>query len=64
MEKGDEIEDFNLLASSKNIIMANSSWSWWAAYLCPNESKKIIAPKNWFSDGVQRIKLPESWIQI
>src|SRR3990167_11282979 len=29
MEKGDEVEDFNLLASCKDIIMANSSWSWW-----------------------------------
>lgn len=64
MEKGNEIEDFNLLASCKDLVIANSSWSWWAAYLCPNEGKKVIAPKKWFSDGVQRTKLPDSWIQI
>ena len=64
MDKGDEVEDFNLLASSKHLIVANSSFSYWAAYLCPNESKKIVAPKNCFSDGVQRTKLPDEWIQI
>ena len=64
MEKGDEVNDFNLLASCKSIIMANSSWSWWASYLNPNEGKRIIAPKQWFRDGIQRTKLLESWEQI
>lgn len=61
MEKGNELEDFNLLASCKNIITANSSWSWWAAYLNPNEGKRVIAPKQWYADGVERTKLLESW---
>ena len=64
MDKGDEIEDFNLLASSKDLIIANSSWSWWAAYLCPNETKKIIAPLRWFSDGVDRVGIPKTWQKI
>lgn len=64
MEKGDPVEDLNLLASCKDIIIANSSWSWWAAYLCPNVTKKIIAPSQWFADGIQRISIPNTWIQI
>ena len=65
VERGkDDVEDFNLLASSKHLIIANSSFSYWAAYLCPNESKKIIAPKQWFTDKETRTVLPESWIQI
>ena len=64
MEKGDEVEDFNLLASCKDLIIANSSWSWWAAYLCPNEAKKIIYPKNWYKDGVERTVCPSDWIGI
>ena len=64
MDKGDEVEDFNILASCKHIIMANSSFSFWAAYLCPNETKKIIAPKQWYSDGIERTKLPKEWIKI
>lgn len=64
MEKGNEIEDFNLLASCKDLIIANSSFSWWAAYLCPNESKKIIAPKAWYADGIERTVCPKEWIRI
>ena len=64
IDKGDEVEDFNLLASCKDLIIANSSFSWWAAYLCPNEGKKIIAPKQWYKDGVERTVCPESWIKI
>lgn len=64
MDKGDEIEDFNLLASCKHQIIANSSFSWWAAFLNPNESKIVVAPKNWYADGVERTKLPVEWLKI
>ena len=64
MDKGDEVEDFNLLASCKSLIIANSSWSWWAGYLCPTESKRVIAPSKWFADGIQRVGIPKEWIQI
>ena len=64
MEKGNEIEDFNLLASCNGIIGANSSFSWWAAFLNPNPDIKRVFPKNWYADGVQRTKLPDNWITI
>ena len=64
MDKENDIDDFNLLASCKHQIIANSSFSWWAAYLNPNESKKIIAPARWYTDDVQRTVLPKEWIQI
>lgn len=64
MEKGNEIEDFNLLASCKDQIIANSSFSWWAAYLNPNHSKKVIAPKAWYADGVERTKCPPEWVRM
>lgn len=61
MEKRDEIEDLNLFASCKHQIIANSSWSWWGAFLNPNEGKRIIAPKQWYADGAQRTVLPKEW---
>ena len=66
MDKGDEIEDFNLLASCKGIIGANSSFSFWAAYLNPNPDIKKVFPsvKNWYMDGVERTVCPKDWIRI
>ena len=60
-----EVEDLNLMASCKGIIMANSSFSWWGAYL-PNSTgeKKVICPKEWFVDGEQRTELLPEWTLI
>ena len=66
MAKGDEIDDLNLLASCKGIVGANSSWSWWAAYLCQSPGAKIIFPlaKNWYADGLERTECPTEWTRI
>lgn len=42
------LTDFAVLTLCDNLIMSNSSFSWWAGYLNKNQNKKIIAPKNWF----------------
>lgn len=59
-----ETDDLNLMASCKHIIMANSTFSWWAAFLNPFEGKRIVTPVRWFTDGIQRVSLPPEWIQI
>lgn len=59
-----EIEDMNRMAGCKHIIMANSSFSWWAAYLNPNKDKQIICPAKWFADGAQRTELMPDWILL
>lgn len=65
MEKGDEVEDLNLFASTRHQVIANSSWSFWGAYLCPNEGHRVIAPKAWYADGNQtRTVLPPLWEKI
>lgn len=57
-----EVEDLNLMASCKSVIMANSSFSWWGAFL--GEHEKVVCPSKWFVDGIQRTELLDSWIQI
>lgn len=60
------IDDMNLMARCKHQIIANSSFSWWAAYLNPNPSKIVISPseESMCRDGIVRIKVPKKWIQI
>ena len=56
-------EDMRLMAACKYNIIANSSFSWWAAWLNRNKEKKIIAPINWFKTIKSNI-VPEEWIKI
>jgi len=62
----DEILDFTLITMCKNVIISNSSFSWWGSYL-NNNGGKIIAPKRWFGIGgpqdTQDI-IPDNWIKI
>jgi len=60
-EEKDEIKSLNLMAGCKGIIMANSSFSFWGAYL---SNAKVIAPKAWYSDGIERTKCLPEWKQI
>lgn len=64
MDMRNEIDDLNLMASCKHNILANSSYSFWAGYLNPNPLKIVVAPKNWFSDNVERVGLPKQWLRI
>jgi len=55
--------DMYLMSLCKSNIIANSSFSWWGAWLNNNKDKVVYAPKNWFKD--KRIStddlIPKSW---
>lgn len=60
------IEDMYLMSICRHNIIANSSFSWWAAWLNKNDSKIVIAPFNWFNDKSLKSKdiVPSSWKRI
>ena len=62
-EVGTDVDQLNWFAMCGDRIIANSSFSWWGAYLSPNKGL-TIAPKKWHPDGICRTKLPAEWLQI
>jgi len=66
VEGNKNYEDLILMSHCKYNIIANSSFSWWGAWLNNNPGKIVIAPEQWFADkSVDTDDLiPESWIKI
>jgi hypothetical protein len=57
--------DLVLMSNCKHNICANSSFSWWSAWLNQHPEKLIIAPNKWFKDlNTNNDLIPENWIKV
>jgi hypothetical protein len=61
----DSYIDMHLMSLCQHHIIANSSFSWWGAWLNPRSEKIVAAPKGWFKDRkcVQDL-IPHNWVQL
>lgn len=68
MKGGSAIEDMMLMSKCKNNIIANSTFSWWSAWLNTNAAKLVVAPKKWYKNselnGETQNLIPRNWIRI
>jgi len=62
---GKDYEDLRLMSNCQHHIIANSSFSWWGAWLSANPDKIVIAPKQWFNDQSIDSKdlIPNEWVK-
>jgi Glycosyl transferase family 11 len=58
-------EDLRLMAACSHNIIANSTMSWWGAWLNPNPTKLVCAPKVWRNPKISYADLiPSGWLRI
>ncbi|MDE2598245.1 MAG: alpha-1,2-fucosyltransferase [Rhodocyclaceae bacterium] len=63
---GEAHEDLRLMAACSRFVIANSSLSWWGAWLSRADEKMVVAPARWFqtSQNDTRDLLPEGWLKV
>lgn len=65
-----DFHEFELIKLCKHQIIANSTFSWWAAWLNENQDKIVIAPEKWYTNPRLQTKfrkgnlIPDSWIKL
>lgn len=67
IENNIDVIDLYLMSKCENNIIANSSFSWWGAWLNNNKNKKVVAPKKWFGSALNHNTsdlIPDEWIKI
>jgi len=61
----ESFNDMRLMSLSRHHIIANSSFSWWGAWLNPAQEKIVVAPRKWFANGRDVNDLfPKGWVTL
>ncbi|MBS1507552.1 MAG: alpha-1,2-fucosyltransferase [Bacteroidetes bacterium] len=56
------LEDLRLMSACSHFVIANSSFSWWAAWLGQAKDKIVVAPEKWYKNGLNIAC--EEWVRM
>ncbi|MFK8077993.1 MAG: alpha-1,2-fucosyltransferase [Granulosicoccus sp.] len=59
-----DLQDLKQMSEAAHNIIANSTFSWWSAWLNKNESQRVIAPQPWTNEDTHKDILPPHWETI
>jgi hypothetical protein len=61
-----DLDDFRLMMNCRHFIIANSTFSWWAAWLGRAADKIVVAPRQWYRSGkfMDKDLVPERWVRL
>lgn len=65
-EGNEATEDLRVMTACRRHVIANSTFSWWGAWLAPFPDKTVLAPARFFNDPIlpDRDLVPEEWVRV
>jgi FkbM family methyltransferase len=64
VSSGGDMDDLYLMSLCKHFVIANSTYSWWAAYFAEDKGGLIVCPKEWVTLGDVVSPCPGRWINV
>lgn len=63
--EGSAFQDIRLMSLCRGHIIANSSFSWWGAFLSGHPDKLVVAPRRWLASGASMpFLMPAGWVRL